>query len=146
MLETAIKQVETIEVEATLAEAAQMMADHNVGALIVTDGRDIAGIVTDRDLVVRGLAHKLPAESRIDAVMTLDPVLVDVDCSLEDVVEVFRTHAVRRLPVIRGGELAGMITCDDLFVALSGELAAVARPIVGETVFPTREPDVPAVR
>lgn len=146
MLQTAIKQVRTIEVEATISDAAKIMAEENAGALVVTEGKSVAGIVTDRDLVIRALAHRLPPDSRVDAVMTMDPVSIDAGASLSDVCEVFGTHAFRRLPVVRDGELAGMITCDDLFVLLSGELASVARPIVGETLFPSREAEVPAVR
>jgi len=79
-------------------------ADHGAGwhwRVAVIDGEHLIGIVTDRDLVRRGLARDLPADARIDAVMTAPVVTVDADADLHDAFALFRTHAVRRLALVR---------------------------------------------
>lgn len=144
-LASAIKEVATVEVTATIAEAAKEMADRGVGALCVTEGNLLVGIVTDRDVVVRGVARAVPADGRIDSVMTMEPVTIDAAADLEDAVEAFAQHPFRRLPVIRDGELAGMVTVDDLLVNAAQDFSRLCRPIVGETLFKAPERDVPAV-
>ena len=128
----------------TLADAAGIMNESGVGALAVIEGDRLVGIVTDRDLVRRGLARGLPADARIDGVMTTDVVTVDADADLHSVFGQFRTHAIRRLPVVRDGRFVGMITTDDLLINLAADLADLARPITGEVLFAHRDSAVPA--
>lgn len=144
-LASAIKEVATVEVTATIAEAAKVMADRGVGALCVTEGNLLVGIATDRDVVVRGVARAVPVDGRIDSVMTMEPVTIDADADVEDAVEAFAQHPFRRLPVIRDGELAGMVTVDDLLVNAAQDFSRLCRPIIGETLFKAPERDVPAV-
>lgn len=68
----------TIAADASLADAAELMDRAVVGCLVVLDGDRPVGIVTDRDLVVRGLARRLPWDSRIDSVMSTELVTLDV--------------------------------------------------------------------
>ncbi|MFN8103315.1 MAG: CBS domain-containing protein [Acidimicrobiia bacterium] len=144
-LASAIKEVATVEVTATIADAAKAMADRGVGALCVTEGNQLVGIVTDRDVVVRCVAHGVPVDGRIDSVMTMEPVTIDADADVEDAVAAFAEHPFRRLPVVRDGELAGMITVDDLLVNAAQDLSRLCRPIVGETLFKAPGSDVPAL-
>src|SRR5450755_163728 len=83
--------------ERTIREAAQVMERAGIGALAVIDGKNLVGIVTDRDLVRRGMARDLPADARVDAVMSAPVVTIDADADLHDTFALFRTHAVRRL-------------------------------------------------
>jgi CBS domain-containing protein len=76
------KNVMSIAPDATLAEASEVMERANVGALVVLDGAHLTGIVTDRDFVRRGVAHGLPPDARIDAVMTPDVVTLDADADI----------------------------------------------------------------
>lgn len=145
-LSSAIKEVPTVEVAATVAQAAIEMAERGVGVLCVTEGNRLVGIVTDRDIVVRGVARGIPADGRVDAVMSLDPVTIDAGCDVEDAVEAFAAYPFRRLPVVRAGELAGMISVDDLIVNVAEDLSRLCRPIVGETLFTVPGTEVPAVR
>ncbi|HUI47084.1 MAG TPA: CBS domain-containing protein [Acidimicrobiia bacterium] len=121
--------------ERTIREAAGIMEQAGIGAIAVIDGDHLVGIVTDRDLVRRGLARDLPADARVDAVMTTPVVTVDADADLHDTFALFRTHAVRRLAIVRAGQFVGMITIDDLLIDLAGDLSDLARPVTAEVIF-----------
>ena len=81
--------------DGTLARVAELMERANVGALVVLEASGLAGIVTDRDVVVRGVAHNVPADARIDSVMTTDVITLHADADLRAVLPLFRTHASR---------------------------------------------------
>ena len=128
----------------TIREAAQIMEQAGVGALAVIEGDCLVGIVTDRDLVSRGLACDLPADARVDAVMSSPVVTIDADADLHDTFVVFRTHAVRRLALVRASEFVGMITVDDLLVDLAADLSDLARPVTAEVIFGHHDNPLPA--
>lgn len=116
----------------TIREAAELMEHTGVGSLAVVDGTRLTGIVTDRDLVRRGLARGLPLDARVDTVMSSPVITVDAEADLHDAFKVFRTHGVRRLAVVRDGQFTGMITVDDLLVDLADDLVGLSRPIDAE--------------
>ncbi len=142
-IEAIRKRLVTVPPDATLEHAADFMARANVGALVVLDGERLAGIVTDRDIVLRGVAHGLPADARIDAVMTTEVVTLDADADLRGVLPIFRTHACRRLPLISEGRVVGMLTVDDLLIDLIADLGDIARPITGEVIFGHHDAPLP---
>lgn len=133
------RSVVAIEPERTVTEAARLMNHAGVGCLAVVDGTRLVGVVTDRDLVRKVLAPGLPADARVDSVMTLAPITVEASADLHDVFAVFRSHGIRRLPVVDQGRLVGVISIDDLLVELAADLADLARPVTGEMLFPHRE-------
>jgi CBS domain-containing protein len=116
-----------------ISDTASIMDRSGVGALAVVDDDKLIGIVTDRDLVRRGLARRLPLDARIDSVMTTDVVTIDPDADLGAVFRLLHFHAIRR--VMRDGRLVGMISIDDLIISLAANLADVARPITGGVLF-----------
>ena len=87
----------------TVRDAAIVMNQAGVGALVITERDRPMGIVTDRDLVRRVVARGLAPEARIDGVMSSPVVTVDADADLHDAFAVFRTNAVRRLAVFATG-------------------------------------------
>ncbi|MCC2274412.1 CBS domain-containing protein [Streptomyces sp. ET3-23] len=112
--------------EATLEEAARRMADAKAGALpVVQDGR-VIGVLTDRDLVVRAMAHGLSSRTRAEEVMSTDPVTVTADTPVTAALHAMRSINVRHLPVVDDGRLVGMVSFDDLFTYLSAQLGALA--------------------
>ena len=133
-----------IEPHRTITEAAQLMEQAGVGALVVLDGQEVAGIVTDRDIVRRAVARGVPLDARIDSTMTSPVITADADGDLRGTVALFRRHAVRRLPLVREGAFVGMFTIDDALVGIVQELDAVARPVTAEMLFAHRDPPVPA--
>lgn len=142
--DTLRKMPATIEVDRTIQEAAQTMDTSVVGALVVTEHGKPVGIVTDRDVVVRGIARGRSLDARIDSVMSTNLITLDGDTDLRDSLQSFRTHAYRRLPVVDNGELVGMVTLDDLLIDLVGDLGDLVRPITGQVVFGYAEPALPA--
>jgi CBS domain-containing protein len=125
----------TVPPECTLQEAAALMQEHAVGALLVVSGDELVGIATDRDLVVRGVARKLGLYRHVQEIMSETPTTIQGSDDLLDAFVVLRQAGVRRLPVLEGTDIAGIITVDDLLVWLVGELAAVATP-VADIVLP----------
>ena len=135
----------TIDAGATVTTAAERMEQAGVGCLVVVDNDAMVGIVTDRDLVRRVLARRLPADTRIDDAMSTPLVSVNGDDDVRLVFETFRTKAVRRLPVVHDGQVAGVVTVDDLLAVLSGQLADIARPVTAEVLFAQHDSALPAV-
>jgi CBS domain-containing protein len=124
-----------IEPNRTVQEAASIMNIAGVGALAVIEGDGIVGLVTDRDLVRRVMATGMRMDARVDAVMTTDVVTIDADADVSSAFDIFRTHAIRRLPVVRDGSFIGMITIDDLLIDVADQLAALAKPVTAELLF-----------
>jgi CBS domain-containing protein len=142
-IEAIRKRIVSVPPDAKLSHAAEVMESANVGALVVLDGERLAGIVTDRDIVVRGVAHNLPGDARIDAVMTTDVVTLQADADLRSALPIFSSHACRRLPLMRDDRVVGMLTVDDLLVDLIADLGDVARPITGEVIFGHHDSPLP---
>lgn len=112
-----------------LAEAARLMAVEDLGALPVVDRGMLVGVVTDRDIVVRALANRLPSSTPVSQVMTASPVTCGDDESLDDVLEVMADEQVRRVPITSDeGDLIGIVSIADI-ARVKGEAHDV-----GETV------------
>lgn len=144
-IEAVRKEPVTIDVGEPLVTAAHLMDQYSVGALVVMDKGHAVGIVTDRDLVVRGLARDRPSDARIDSVMTTEPICLSADADLRAALPIFREHAIRRLPLVEDERVVGMLSVDDLLIDVIADLADLARPITGEVIFGHPEPQVPAV-
>ena len=102
----------------TVEDAAIAMRHYGVGGVIVTDGGRVQGIVTDRDIVVRGVAGGWnPRTTAIGDICTRDVVSVGPFEAVDVAVQLFRERAIRRLPVIGDRGPVGMISLGDLAVA-----------------------------
>jgi CBS domain-containing protein len=131
----------TIPSGTSIAKAARLMDRKIVGALVVVDGDRPIGIVTDRDLAVRGLGRRLPGETAVDRVMTTDLVTLPADADFRDAIKLFYRHPLRRLPLVEDGRMVGMLTVDDLVIDLVNDLDSLVRPVFGQVIF--GGPDVP---
>jgi len=107
--------------DTTAADAARRMADEGIGALPVcdADGR-LAGVVTDRDLAVKVVAEGRPADMvRLSELLDgTEVVTIGADDSAEEAIRTMKDHAVRRLPVIDGTDLVGMVSQADIARAM----------------------------
>lgn len=74
----------------------------------------MVGIVTDRDLVLRGIAIKKPNSQKITDAMTEKPVSVEEDASVDEVLHLMASHQLRRIPVTKNKKLTGIVTLGDL--------------------------------
>jgi CBS domain-containing protein len=123
--------------DAAIFIAAGVMAASGVGALAVIDAGRLVGIVTDRDLVRRGLARRMPETARVDSVMSTPPATIPGTADLDDAYIAFRAAGVRRLAVVNDqGQFLGMLTVDDLLVRLAANLRDVTRPVASEVQTP----------
>jgi CBS domain-containing protein len=134
----------TVAPDRTIADVAALMDRAVVGGVVVVDDDRLVGIVTDRDLVVRALARRAPADARVDSVMSTDVITLDASADVRDAIRIFSSHAIRRLPLVDGGRMVGMITVDDLVVDAASDLAELVRPLTGQLIFGHPEPAVPA--
>lgn len=102
--------------DASLRQASEVMRDRDIGDVIVKDGDgDLCGIVTDRDIVVRGIAEGMDPESAVlDDVCNHDVVTVESDAAVAEAVQLMEQDAIRRLPVVDDGELVGIVSIGDL--------------------------------
>jgi CBS domain-containing protein len=115
----------TVEVTETLRQAAQEMAEHDVGALVVQAGRRPIGVVTDRDLVVRGLAAGLGTDATVEQVTSGQIVTVGHADPVEGAFDVMHAAGVRRVPVLDGDTLVGLLTFGDLTIERDPTIALV---------------------
>lgn len=108
--------VVTISPEQTVCEAAGVMRDRGVGCLVVAADREVRGIVTDRDIVVRaGCSPSRLSEISVASVMTENVIAVHDDVDVEFVLSLMRNHGIRRIPVLNEFQkLVGIISVADL--------------------------------
>ena len=105
----------TIDSDMNAADAAAIMKTENVGSLPVVTGGELVGMVTDRDLVVRVLAErKNPMDVRVGDIATRTTHTVTPDTKLSDARTVMQENKIRRLPVVKGKEIVGILSLGDL--------------------------------
>jgi len=127
------REVIVIQRDGTTLEAAKLMRQYHVGAVIVIEtqnGRQIpVGIVTDRDLVVEVLATELDnAVITVGDIMAPEIFTIQENTTTYEAIEYMRRKTIRRLPVVNeSGELVGILTLDDVLELLSGELQDLAK-------------------
>jgi CBS domain-containing protein len=119
----------TLSPDSTAGDAAIAMANHDIGAVpVVEDGR-LVGLVTDRDLVTRALATaRDPRSVKLSDVLTGSPVSASPGMTLDDARDLMAQHQIRRLPVVQGDELVGIISIGDV------ALQSASKREVGETL------------
>ena len=112
------RQVVFLPGETTLDEAAQVMRDRSIGDVVVTQGPTMAGMVTDRDIVVRAIAENLPPRTTtLDAILTREMIMVEQSATIEEAAQAMRERGVRRLLVCDADRnLVGIISLSDLAV------------------------------
>jgi CBS domain-containing protein len=125
------RDVEVIQRDDTIQHAAQRMRALDIGALPVADGKALAGMVTDRDITVRGVADgMIPQEARVSDVMTEDVRACMEDESVEQVMEEMGEQQVRRLPVLNAArEVVGIVALGDLATRQPGHIDEALREI-----------------
>jgi len=125
--------------ESTARDAATLMREHDCGSIPVVQSkekRNLVGTVTDRDLAIRGLAEGKGPEARVRELMTSSPVTCGPDDEVETVREVMVARLVRRVPVVEGGALVGIVAQADI----AREEGAASDQEVGRIVEAISEP------
>jgi CBS domain-containing protein len=110
------RRVVYLPAETTVDEAAQAMRDQGIGDVVVTRGPTLAGLVTDRDIVVRAIAAGLsPAETTLGDIATQEIVMVAETAGIDDAVQAMRERSIRRLLVCDGDRnVTGIVSLSDI--------------------------------
>ena len=103
-----------VDYHQSFATAARTMRDWGVGAVLVVRNDSLYGLVTDRDLVVRAVAEARGADEPVGPLSSRDLVGVHADDDTAVALALMREHAVRRLPVLEDGQVAGIVSLGDL--------------------------------
>ncbi|MGE4528851.1 MAG: CBS domain-containing protein [Rhodospirillaceae bacterium] len=113
----------TLPSTVTAREAAQFLADKEIGAITIVDDGRLVGVLSERDLVFRIIAGGADADRvRVADIMTRDPITVQAAETLSSALATMRDRKIRHLPVMDGAALVGMMSIRDVFAAMKNEL------------------------
>ena len=122
------RKLYSIEATRTVLEAARYMMEHNVGALPVLRNGDLAGILSERDIMNRVVAvGRTPGTTSVSEVMTANPRAVAADESLEECLFIMREFGFRHLPIVEGNQLRGLVSLRDVLMHQATEIERQSR-------------------
>jgi CBS domain-containing protein len=114
--------VSSVSPSQSLADAAEVMKGQDVGSVPVVEEGRLAGIVTDRDIVTRAVAERRnPQAVKVEEIASHDLVTVESEQDLDEALALMARHKVRRLPVLEGGRLVGMLAQADIALGAKEE-------------------------
>jgi CBS domain-containing protein len=107
----------TVDASDTVVDAAREMRDGDIGDVVVLDGGEVVGIVTDRDIAIRVVAEgRDPGSTPVSEACTTGVETIEPDASVDDALRAMRDKDIRRLPVVDGGRPVGILSLGDLAV------------------------------
>lgn len=107
------KEVVSIGVNNSVFEAAVLMGSSHIGCLVIVEGESPVGIVTERDIVRRVVAKRLPLDTKVSDIMSKSLVTVDPGASLKEAARLMSSNKIRRLPVMKQNKLVGIVVAAD---------------------------------
>ena len=122
------KDPQSVEPDDSIEDAAKKMKEGDTGALLVVDGDELKGIITDRDIVVNAIAAG-ETDAKVEDVASTDTTTIEPDAELTDAIEKMREAKIRRLPVVDEGEPVGIVSLGDL--AIEADDNSVLKEISG---------------
>ena len=117
------KKVISIGANNSVFEAADLMSSKQVSCLVIMDGELPTGIVTERDIVRRVVAKKLPVDTKVSEIMSKSLITIDSDASIKEAARLMSSNKIRRLPVVKQNRLVGIVVAAD-FVRNLGKKSA----------------------
>jgi CBS domain-containing protein len=122
------RKLYSVEATRTVLEAARYMMEHNIGALPVLRNGDLAGILSERDIMNRVVAvGRTPGTTAVSEVMTANPRAVDADESIEECLFIMREFGFRHLPIVEGKQVKGLVSLRDVLMHQVAEIERQAR-------------------
>lgn len=107
----------TVDTHASAVEAARRMREADAGVMIVTEGEELRGLVTDRDIVVRAVAEgRDPSQVEVSEICSADVEALRPDDDVDRAVQLMRERHVRRIPVVEDGHPVGIVSIGDLAI------------------------------
>lgn len=115
-----VKDVITLQTDASAYDAVKLMNENRIGCLVALDNGKIVGILTERDLLERVLEKcKNPKETRVSEIMTRQVIVGKPDMQLVEATRLMFENKVKKLPIVEGNRLAGLVTLTDIARATS---------------------------
>ena len=114
--EVMTSDIDTCTPESSLNEVAAKMRELNVGVIPISENGTLLGVVTDRDLAIKGLADNLQADSKVSKVMNREVITGTKDMCVEEAANIMAAHQIRRLPIVEKDQLVGIVSLGDLAV------------------------------
>jgi CBS domain-containing protein len=122
------RKVYSVEATRSVLEAARYMMEHNVGAVPVLRNGELAGILSERDIMNRVVAvGRTPGTTAVSEVMTANPRAVAADESIEECLFIMREFGFRHLPIVDGKELKGLVSLRDILMRQAAEIERQTR-------------------
>jgi len=122
------RKVYSVEATRSVLEAARFMMEHNVGAVPVLRNGELAGILSERDIMNRVVAvGRTPGTTAVSEVMTANPRAVAADESIEECLFIMREFGFRHLPIVDGKELKGLVSLRDILMRQAAEIERQTR-------------------
>lgn len=109
-------EIETCGPETTVQQVASKMMELDVGSIPVTEDGNLRGIITDRDLVIRGIASQFSLETPINRILSSSYVTGTPDMDVEEAANIMAQEQVRRLPIIEDNKVVGIVALGDVAV------------------------------
>jgi CBS domain-containing protein len=121
-LERAPREVCSVGPEQTVWEALQVLADNNIGALLVMQGMQMVGIFSERDYARRvELKGRLSRETLVRDVMTSEFITISPEQRMDECMQIMTDKRIRHLPVMKDGQLIGMVSIGDVLLVMIAE-------------------------
>lgn len=109
-------QVETCSTDTPIQEVASQMLSLDVGSIPVVENGKLAGIITDRDIVIRGIASQFSLDTPVGQILSSDLVTGTPDMDTEDAAMLMAEHQIRRLPIVDNDQIVGIVSLGDVAV------------------------------
>jgi CBS domain-containing protein len=114
ILEEKGRQVLEIDADATVLEAVQQMVELNVGSLLVTEGGEVTGIVTERDYLRRVTLEGRTEQARVGEIASSPLIVATPDTTIDECMALMTDRRIRHVPVVDGGRVVGVVSIGDL--------------------------------
>lgn len=109
----------TVTMQDNIYEIAVKMKENDIGFIPVVEGKKLIGVVTDRDLVIRGYAERRSGSGAVEEVISKDVITVSPDTSVDEAAKIMAKQQIRRLPIVENGNLLAVVALGDLAISHS---------------------------
>ncbi|MCU4925967.1 CBS domain-containing protein [Halobacteria archaeon AArc-dxtr1] len=133
LTDLATADVVTASTDSDVHDLLEMMDDHSVGSVVITEGDEPTGIVTDRMIAMAMRDADSIDDLSAEDLMTDDLVTIEADETHFEAFQTMSDEGIRRVPIVEGGQLTGIVTLDDLLMVVAAELSNASDVIEQQT-------------